>query len=221
MKNYIKYSILFLIPIVLLSSKCKDKEPVIRTLKGRLMNNCTVPYANGLVKLRNNTGGGASFSEDINGNKDFYTDSNGYFEINYKSRGTLGTLYAPYKAIERITINNEELVFDIGEVNLNGTVNFVIKLEVNNPYTENDTLYVPDYNFITDVWAQIAIPGPFEDMVVDTIINRPFFTYPIIYGQVEESYISYFQTTTQQNTTIYFDTPFCDSSFAEAIITLD
>ena len=221
MKNYIKHSILFLIPLVLLSSKCKDKEPVIRTLKGRLMNNCTVPYANGLVKLRNNKGGGASFSEDINGNIDFYTDENGYFEINYKSRGTLGTLYAPYKAIERIPINNEELVFDIGEVNLNGTVNFVIKLEVNNAYTENDTMFVPDYNSTTDAWAQIAIPGPFQDMIIDTIVNRPFFTYPITYNAVPKSYISYFLTTTQLNTTIYFDTPFCNNGFAEAIITLD
>jgi hypothetical protein len=220
MKNYIKYSIIFLVPLVLLSSKCKDKEPVIRTLKGRLMNNCTEPYANGLIKLRNNTGGGASFSEDINGNKDFYTDENGYFEINYKSRGTLGTLYAPYKAIERIPISNEELVFDIGEVNLNGTVNFVIKLEVNNPYTELDTLTIADYNS-NQPNPQLKFVGPFVNQILDTVYNRPYISYPIKYSKIPQTFIAYGFTQEVNVQYQYFDTPFCDNGYAEAIITLD
>jgi hypothetical protein len=222
MKNYIKYSILFLVPIVLLSSKCKDKEPVIRTLKGRLMNNCTAPYANGLVKLRNNTGGGASFSEDINGNKDFYTDSNGYFEINYKSRGTLGTLYAPYKAIERIPIKNEELVFDMGEVNLNGTVNFVIKLEVNNPYTANDTLVLRDWNS-TSAYDRIVIPGPFVAGIIDTVWKASYSSYPITYNEVPQLLINYIRHpyTPEGSNSIYLDVPFCSTDLQEAILVID
>ena len=220
MKNPIKYILFFVLPIALLSSKCKDKDPVIRTLKGRLMSNCTVPYANGLVKLRNNTGGGASFSEDINGNIDFYTDDNGYFEINYRSRGTLGTLYAPYKAIQKIPIKNEELVFDMGEVTLNSVVNFVIKLEVNNVYTENDTLTIADYNS-TQSNPQIKFVGPFTDQILDTVFARPYISYPITFSQVPQTYIAYGFTQEVNVQYEYFDTPFCNNGFAEAIITLD
>ena len=139
----LKIYLLLILPVALMSSNCKKKNKndpdKFQVLKGRIMENCTTPYASKLIKLSGDNALSDLFCVDVNGNNEFYTDADGYFEITFRKNGNWGILYAPYKAVSFIPIGSNECL-DIGDVNLNGSVNFVVKLDVNNSYSNNSVL---------------------------------------------------------------------------------
>ena len=213
---------LICLSLLLVNTSCKkNKKP--GTVRGRIMVNCTTPLPNHLVKMRTDWGGGASFVEDVNGNKEFMTDSEGYFEINYITKGGEGTLNVSgySNVLSKIPIG-EGQVLDIGEVYLNGKVNFIIKLQVNNPHTAQDTLFYYDWNYPQGAahWIK-KIPGPFVSGIIDTVYNCSFMGYPLTYNQIPELSINHYINSYQNNSDIYIQVPFCSSMYPEAIITID
>jgi hypothetical protein len=190
MKN-LKIYLILILPIALLGVNCKKSSAKYHTLKGRLMENCTTPYASKLIKLSGDNSFSDKFCVDINGNNDFYTDENGYFEIKYRKNGNWGILYAPYSVMTFIPIGENENL-DIGEVNLNGTVNFVIKLQANKTYTSNDTLVFGDWNNVASNTPDIKLAGPFNSQTLDTATNVSYSSYPIMYGKSPEMSIVYY-----------------------------
>lgn len=125
---------------------------------------------------------------------------------------------SPQKIMNQIP--NQSFV-DLGQINYGATVDFIIKLQSNIPYTENDTLYIPDYQN-SDPFAQKAFVGPFSSgIVLDTIIGMPFTNYPLTYGQQPDSYINYYFTQIGEMRFLHFTTPFCSSSYSQAIIVID
>jgi hypothetical protein len=214
--------LLLILPIALMSSNCKKNKndpDKFQVLKGRIMENCTTPYASKLIKLSGDNALSDLFCVDVNGNNEFYTDANGYFEITFRKNGNWGTLYAPYKVITFIPIGSNECL-DIGEVNLNGSVNFLIQLQANSSYTINDTLIIPDYNS-SNTGDQIKIAGPFSSGVIDTVMNRSYTNYPLKYSELPRSDINYYFTGYGELRFLNFNTPFCQSNLSEVLITID
>jgi hypothetical protein len=56
--------------------------------------------------------------------------------------------------------------------------NFIINLDVENPYTENNTLVMADFGN-PDPFAQLLIPVPFESGVLDSVVNQPYTLFPL------------------------------------------
>ena len=213
---------LICLSLLLVNTSCKkNKKP--GTVRGRIMVNCTTPLPNHLVKMRTDWGGGASFVEDVNGNKEFMTDSEGYFEINYITKGGEGTLnVSGYSdVLEEIPIG-EGQVLDIGEVNLNGKVNFIIKLQVNNPHTIYDTLVLRDWNN-PSAYAELRIPGPFISSVIDTVWNESFISYPLMYNTLADFNVNYIMHPYVPGNakTVRFFAPFCSSTLVDAVLVID
>jgi hypothetical protein len=51
---------------------------------------------------------------------------------------------------------------------------FIIRLDVDNPYTPNDTLELPNYNdAFNENNNRMYISGPFVNGVIDTVLNLP------------------------------------------------
>ena len=158
-----------LLTILLLFSACDKNKTYI--LKGRLIYNCGIPVSNqDLVELKTE----GEFHTTT-------TDSNGYFTFTYK-KGSFGVL----------RINKDKILIgiplqtspelDLGDVYVGGTIDLIVKLQVNNPHTENDTLLIFDLES-NDYTKQIAIPGPFTTGVIDTFIDGYFPNFPIFYGK--------------------------------------
>lgn len=214
MKNYVTLCF-FCLAFLLMGTKCKNKKAT-QTIKGRVMLNCTTPYANGLLRLKGNMGYAPGFCKDESGNREFYTDANGYFEFKYIFNGNKGTLHAPNAALNLIPIDKE--LVDIGELTLNSKVNFYIKLNVNNAHTAYDTLQIPDYHNMYSLYG-IKIAGPFASGVVDTIVGWSYIHYPIKYNQTPKLFFNYIISGV--NKSFYFETPLCNNGFSEAVITID
>jgi hypothetical protein len=220
--NSLKTLAILFSAVLLLSSKCNKKNTVPGVLKGRVMVNCTTPYANKEVSVQAPAGfSKLEYLEDANGNSVFYTDEDGYFEITYVTKKVHeGTLFAPYSAMTGIPLGEGQNL-DIGEVILNGTVNFVIKLQVNNPYTANDTLLIRDFNG-SSIYSQLRIPGPFQSGIIDTVWNEGFISYPISYNKVPEfSFVYYFSNNPTVGGHARCASNFCTNTLSEAIITIN
>ena len=211
--NYLFYIVL---PFLFLGSQCKEKQDTIFTLKGRIVADCSgtpVPDFELVLKsVPTLFGTGGKLGETI-------TDENGYFTIQYKPEGGMLRLLHSGPIIEGMP---KQKLLDLGDVILNGTVRFIIKLQVNNnTYTENDTIYVPDYHS-TDPLAQKCIVGPFIDgTIVDSIKDRIYTHYPIVYNEIPIEYINYYFTQIGELKFVRFQTPFCSSTFSEAIIEIE
>jgi len=210
--------------MVLLGVNCKksvtnNSSDKYHTLKGRLMVNCTTPYANKSIQLKGDNSFTPEFSVGKNGEDKWYTDENGYFEIIYKPNGSAGTLFAPIAVMKFIPISNK--VLDIGEVNLGGTFNFVIKLQANNPYTENDTLILRDFNGAS-AFSELRVPGPFQSGLIDTVLNEGYSSYPINYASpIKFDFAFYLSSNLPGLSWATLNALFCSSTFSEAIITID
>lgn len=209
-----KYIVIIILPLLLLSSKCaeknKNKSPNI--LRGRIMNDCTTPASNVAIKLK---------ADAIGPNQDkieTFTDADGYFELSYIPKASSYTLFAPNKLMEFIPSKPE---LDLGEINKGGTVNFIIKLQVNNNYNENNTLFYYNRNYPQNSnipW--LKIPGPFYSGELDTVINASYFgTY--IFNQPNQLYTSYYINNHLNDIQKYFDVSFCTSSFSEVVLVID
>lgn len=166
----LRYIAALALPILFISSQCQDKKifkEQTNILRGRIMENCTTPASNVEITLKGDgslVGGSAVYVKTT-------TDDNGYFELSYTAKGSSYRLYAPYKVMDQIPSKPE---LDLGEVNLGGTVNFIIKLLVNNNYTENDTLYFSNWSYPNPPDIALKLAGPFSSGTIDTAINVPY-----------------------------------------------
>ena len=212
--NILRYLILA-VPVLLMASSCSKKDKQPNVIKGRLMYGCTTPAANVPLMLK----GGGKFVQTVDGMNEIYTDENGYFEFKFHPVMSWYTLMSsPQKIVSQIP--NQSFT-DLGEVNFGATVDFIIKLQVNNPYTENDTLYIPDYHN-SDPFAQLAFAGPFSNgQVLDTLIGISYTNYPLIYKQQPDSYINYYFTPIGEMKFLHFSTPLCSSTFGQAVIVIE
>ena len=221
MKTLKTLSLICLSLLLVNTSSKKHKKP--GTVRGRIMVNCTTPLPNHLVKIKTDLGYSGKYVEDVNGNKEFMTDSEGYFEINYISNWGKGSLVVSgySDVLEEIPIG-EGQVLDIGEVYLNGKVNFIVKLQVNNPHTIYDTLVLRDYNG-PSIYSKLKIPGPFVSGIIDTVWNESYMSYPIMYNKpiVYNRFGYYFSSDPTNITYSYFNASFCTNELSEAIITID
>lgn len=206
----IKLILYFILPILLMASKCNEKNKEPNVMRGRLMYNCTTPASNVKVLLKTD---GMKTVEMIDGSKELFTDEDGYFEFQFHRKANKYTLYAPYKTMGFIP---DKKYLDLGEVNLGGRMNFIIKLQVSNPYTENDTLYYYDWNYPqngADHWVK-KVAGPFQQGNLDTVVNSLFMSYPLIYSRAPSVKVLYYVNNDQAAINEEAILNFCDSSYS-------
>ena len=148
---------------------CDKSNEIKYTVKGRLMHACGVPAANVTDVLFKQHG------QPLFGQKgmflSFNTDAEGYFEVVYNRKDA--------NSLDMEILKNGPILegipamknLDLGEVFWGGMpVSFVLRLDVINPYTVIDTLVVPDFN-ASSPFAKIHLPGPFNDTILDTIVD--------------------------------------------------
>jgi len=191
--------------VVLLLFACGKKDPYI--IKGRLIYDCGIPVAN-LDNVELKTDG-----------KEFLTttsDENGYFSFAV-TKGNRGHL----------RINKDEILSliplyggkekDLGDVYVGGTIDLIVKLQVNNPHTANDTLFYWDLES-NDPTAKIALPGPFTTGVVDTFIDGYFPNFPIFYGKSPRLDFAYYYSNYDGGHYSEIDVSFCDMNEITLVI---
>jgi hypothetical protein len=168
------------IALIILFVACSKNENKQVTVTGRLMQSCDTPAANkdGLIRL---SGGGILANPSTS--LEFTTDENGYFTVTHNesfSDFSVRTSAAhSVLEVESLVGDNKEL----GEVYVNPfPTNFVIKLDVQNPYTENDTLVMLNHNS-SDPFDQLLIPGPFETGYIDSVSNYYYSVFPITWSE--------------------------------------
>jgi len=152
---------------------CDKSNEIKYTVKGRLMHACGVPAANVTdVSFKQH-------GQPLFGQKgmflSFNTDAEGYFEVVYNRKDANSLDMEILKSgpiLEGIPAMKN---LDLGEVFWGVPIfSYVRYLEVNNPYTTNDTLILPDHNNTSEPFPFKYIAGPFESGVIDTIWNHSF-----------------------------------------------
>src|SRR5690554_1927588 len=197
---------------------CDKSNEIKYTVKGRLMHDCGVPAANVTdVSFKQH-------GQPLFGQKgmflSFNTDAEGYFEVVYNRKDA--------NSLDMEILKNGPILegipamknLDLGEVFWGTPIfSYVRYLEVNNPYTTNDTLILPDYN--TGIGVAKYIAGPFESGVIDTIWNFPYMS-KIHFGKTPK-YEPYFALTTDNGwryAEIHLN-DLCFEGMYEAVLVLD
>lgn len=199
MKTKIKHIItLTLVAILSLGCNKAINKGEEYTVEGRLMYNCETPMANtefsfiqgspGLIEVKN------PLSLTVK------TDAEGYFKIVYNGKNAnisdfkirkSGTIMNNIPVFENIDLEN--VYFDVPPFN------FIRRLKVNNPYTVNDTLIIPDHNNQSEPFAFKYVVGPFTNGVIDTVWNHsPLGIIPFTYKETPE-YRPYFRLTSEHS----------------------
>ncbi len=197
---------------------CRNRD-VEYTIEGRLMSSCGTPASNKTMSLYQE---GVTLTSIGGYLKDFSCDENGYFKVVYKAE-TSGKLSikANGTILEKIPCKKN---IDIGEVFLNPpSVNFTIKLQVNNAHTENDTLYYYDWNYPQNGashWVK-KIAGPFQSGIIDSVVNAGYMNFPVIYDENPFILVNYYLNDYQLNKDASVITPFCSSSFSDAVLVIN
>jgi hypothetical protein len=222
-----KIIISFTIVIALLVACSKNTNQQV-TVTGRLMQSCDTPAANknGLIRL---PGGGilANPSKTL----EFTTDENGYFTVTHNESFSDFSVRtsAAHSVLEVESLGGDKK--ELGEVYINPFPNkFIIKLDVNNPYTENDTLVLKDFGN-SDPLAQRYIPGPFESGFLDSVVNNPYTSFPLKWHQTIEGNTPRYSVKIAfrdengwdgNSHTEYFNiAPICSGEFAEVTLTIE
>jgi hypothetical protein len=106
---------------------------------------------------------------------------NGRFSFLYESASNANITISAQNDRGNCRIMSEipkEESFDLGDTYYKTTVNFYISLNVSNPYTSNDTLYIKNFHEPGNSYKKIA--GPFHSGIVDTAykywITDPVFS---------------------------------------------
>ena len=127
----------------------------------------------------------------------FSTNEDGYFKITYFGNDTNGTHFSIMKGgkiMERIPPDKN---LDLGDLIVGSRIiSYVRRLEVSNIYSEEDTLIMPDYNAVNNPYALIRIPGPFENMIIDTVWNWNLLMSPVYNQTMNHRTDYYFSQTT-------------------------
>lgn len=170
--------------IVLLLAACtKNSNNKEVTVTGRLMQSCDTPAANkdGIIYL---SGGGLLNNPSTS--LEFTTDENGYFKVIHdKSFSEFSVRTSANHSVLEANISGDEK--ELGDVYINPfPTNFVIKLDVKNPYTENDTLVLLDFSD-PDPFAQQLIAGPFQSGLIDSVKNFNFNIFPLKWTEIKNN----------------------------------
>jgi hypothetical protein len=216
--------------ILLLLSACKKEDDKITTIEGQLMASCDVPAANtsGFILTNDGllSGPGISLS--------FTTDENGHFKVSHRGKADQLNSFTVRVQGSSDVLKVPGLPGDeknLGKIYINPfPTNFIIKLDVRNAYSENDTLVMTDYTS-SNPFDNILIPGPFTSGVLDTVFNHMHTMFPIrlsevinhggpqnAIGYLMRSAPSYIGTPKKFN---FYIAPICSGEFAEAIMIID
>jgi hypothetical protein len=211
--------------LILLFTACNKNRQI--TITGRLMQSCDVPAANkeALIHI---DGGGITAKPIVE--LPFTTDENGYFEVHHDeafSKFSVRTSAAHSVLEASIGEDNKAL----GEVYVNPfPTSFVIKLDVKNPYTEYDTLYMRDYSSSNSL-AKKFIAGPFNSGVLDSVVNNFYKSFPVKLSDIDTHGgprdgvgISIKKSTGDYSNLIseyFYHTPICSGEFAEVTLTIE
>lgn len=190
------------------------------------MQSCDTPAANkdGLIYF---SGGGLLNNPSTT--LEFTTDENGYFEVKHNEPFTEFSVRtsAAHSVLEVNSIPGDDN--DLGEIYINPfPTNFIIKLDVNNPYTENDTLVMLNHNS-SDPFDQLLIPGPFESGFIDSVMNYSYDLFPLSWSDYDNGPKGGIQFRLRSqpdyignNQHEYFNlAPICSGEFAEVTLTID
>jgi hypothetical protein len=204
----------------LLASCNKNKTT---TIEGILMAGCDTPAANtsGVIKTDD---GFASDGLTLS----FTTDENGYFKVSHtgKEISKFRVIAGGSEVLSVWSLPGWEK--DLGKLYINPfPTNFVIKLDVRNPYTENDTLVIKDFSS-SNPFAQRKISGPFESGTLEIVENHSFNLFPIKHSQTiegrtpEYAVIYHFLPLTGDVFRANFSiAPICSGEFAEVTLVID
>lgn len=187
------------------------------------MSSCDTPAANtsGIIKTDD---GFASDGVSLS----FTTDENGYFKVSHTGK-ELNKFRVISGGNEVLSVwNFPGLEKDLGKVYINPfPTNFIVKLDVKNPYTENDTLVIKDFSS-TNPLAQRKIAGPFESGTLEIVENQGFNLFPIKYSQTiegrtpEYAVIYHFLPLNGDVFRVNFPiAPICSSEFAEVTLVIE
>jgi hypothetical protein len=209
---------------------CGKDEETITTIEGQLMASCDVPAANtsGFILTNDGllSGPGISLS--------FTTDENGYFKVSHRGKANQLNSFTVRVQGSSDVLKVPGLPGDnknLGKVYINPfPTNFIIKLDVRNAYTENDTLVMMDYSS-SDPFANRLIAGPFTNGVLDTIFNHTHTLFPIRFSEITtyggpRNAVTFRLRSlpnfigTQQMVNFYI-APICSGEFAEVTLVID
>ena len=171
--------------ILFLLTACEKDNETITTIEGQLMASCDVPAANtsGFILTNDGllSGPGISLS--------FTTDENGHFKVSHRGKADQLNSFtvrvqgsSDVLKVSSLPGDNK----DLGKVYINPfPAKFVIKLEVNNPYSQNDSLVLFDFNNPNAMPSSAKLyPGPFTNTIIDTIDNYMFGKFPIHFSDI-------------------------------------
>jgi hypothetical protein len=181
MKIFLAYLSIF---AILLSSCTKEEKDKSRVVKGKIVRDCFgTPYPN--LKL------------NLNGSRNYFqkpvsattrTDENGVYEIRYEGPISELILNSGAPIMDRIPGHLDYV--DVGEIIQGmGIGNFVIKLEVKNPYTEQDTLFYNRFRMPLNDETIGMLIGPFSDCILDTVRDFPLLP-GISYGENDLKFLN-------------------------------
>jgi len=215
MKTHQKITLL--LSLLLFVSCLKNKE---YSIEGRLMYGCGSPAANEEFVLYQYY---SVIQPKRTLNRTVKTDEEGYFKFIYKRKeanlleitmADAGTLLGGISSMEDV---------ELGDVYYQPTFNFIIKLEVDSSYTDQDTLTILNHNDkFNEVDNKLRFIGPFEDRVLDTVYNEPYFTVPY-YDSTYKRYkiVNYILNGDSEWSEIKFEfRELCNDSFHEGVIKL-
>ncbi len=223
MKKIISY-----IAISVLLVACSKNANKQVTVTGRLMQSCDTPAANkdGIIRLP----GGGILSKPAT-SLAFTTDENGYFEVTHNESFSDFSVRtsAAHSVLEVESLGGDKK--ELGEVYINPfPTNFIIHLDIKNPYTENDTLVMMDYGN-PDPLAQRYIPGPFECGFLDSVVNQSYTSFPLKWDQIsdgstpEYSIGFHFRDENGWDGTkekvVFNITPICSGEFTDVTLVID
>ncbi|WP_107039084.1 hypothetical protein [Brumimicrobium mesophilum] len=217
-------TLIYIATIIFLSTiafGCRDKDKEY-TIEGRLMLDCETPASNvSGISMKQNVSLGIKKGMIIY----FETDEDGYFEVKYL--GGDGT-NSDFKILKNGEILRDIPVFqdiDLGNVYFSlPRFDFVVKLEVENAYSNLDTLFYQDCNYPqngADFWMK-KIAGPFESIIIDTMWNCKMMS-SYSYGKEPLMEVSYYINDYQTNSqkTNFQLSDLCSNKLYEATINLD
>lgn len=176
-----KTKISFILLLFFIASCNKNRTT---TIEGILIGGCDTPLANtnALIITPNHLILGPEVRVP------FTTNQNGYFKVTYTGKEKFNSfaVHAFYDLkdayqVSGIKGNKKEL----GKVHVTSfPTNVIINLDVQNEYTENDTLVIRKYRKYTSSNPIVDeyFPGPFTSGFLDSALNYPFDNFPISYS---------------------------------------
>jgi hypothetical protein len=216
-----KSLVIVLTSSLLLFSCNKNKTTII---EGILMASCDTPAANTSGTIKTDDGFGVQ-GESLS----FTTDENGYFKVSYTGNKNIDKFRVIAGGGEVLSVwNLPGREKDLGKVYINPfPTNFIIKLDVRNPYTENDTLVIKDFSSSNPL-AQRKIAGPFESGTLEIVENQPYNLFPIHYSQTingnnpKYAILFHMLPFVGDIDRVDFDiAPICSGEFAEVTLVID